>query len=75
VVVGVNQENLGCFILLGFAAVRRIIAVRLDFDAGCVVGVFDNGIRAARIIGGDPPQPVLRVVFIGDGLKERRRSG
>jgi hypothetical protein len=73
VVVGITQEDLRYF--AGFALAVIVIAVRLDPDAGCVVGVFDNGIRAARIIGGDPPQPVLRVVFIGDGLKERRRSG
>ena len=65
-IVGINQEDLGRFILLGFAAVRRIIAVRLDFDASVVVGVLDNGIRGACIIGGDPPQPVLQVIILAD---------
>jgi len=68
VVVRINQEDLGYLVLLRFAAVRRITAVRLDFDAGFVVGVFANGIRGARISGGDPPQPVLEVVLVGDGL-------
>jgi len=68
VVVGINQEDLGYFILLGFAAVRRIITVRLDPYAGFVVGKFDNGICSAIIIGGDPPQPVLEVIIVGDFL-------
>jgi len=68
VVIRINQEDLGCFILLGFAAVRRIIAVCLDPYAGVVVGIFDNRIRGARIIGGDPPQAVLEVILVGDFL-------
>ena len=38
VVVGIAQENLRYLVLLGLAAVRRIVAAPLDFDASVVVG-------------------------------------